>query len=34
MNQYVLKRNETDVANRLLLVYFSFFKVKFIYFYF
>ena len=27
MNQYILKRNETDVANRLLLIYFSFFKV-------
>lgn len=29
MNQYVLKRTDTEVANRLLLIYFSFFK-KFI----
>ena len=29
MNQFVLKKQDIDVANRLLLIYFSFFK-KFI----
>lgn len=29
MNQFILKRHDTDVANRLLVIYFSFFK-KFI----
>ena len=28
MNQFVLKRHDNEVANRLLLIYFSFFKVS------
>lgn len=28
INQFVLKKQDTEVANRLLLIYFSFFKVN------